>query len=141
MYTRDPWSLGNFADDHPLVLLFGALALLVALIGTPALCCAGWGGADGHHSCYVIAVEDQNNFTWDSTVVFVKTDPQASNEDKYCVNDSDVRKKLEAAARDKTFVVIHYRNKFLMKRWECNGGDSIIVGVESTPMPAEEVKR
>jgi hypothetical protein len=117
-------------DDHP-VVCFGSLLLgLVLLIAGPWTCIGHCGGADGRHSVYVIAVEDQRTMTWDSTVVYVKTDPQASNEDKYCVTDPQVRRELDDAATDRRRVVIRYRSSLLMWRWECNGGDSIIIAVE-----------
>lgn len=88
------------------------------------------GGSNGRHTCYITSVEDAVNVTWDSTLVYTKTDPQASNEDKFCVVDSRVREQLDLAAKKRARVTIHYQNDLILWRWECNGGDSIIVGVE-----------
>lgn len=91
------------------------------------------GGSKGHHTCYITSVEDAVNVTWDSTLVYTKTDPQASNEDKFCVVDGKVREQLDLAAKKRTRVTIHYENDLVLWRWECNGGTSIIVGVEEAP--------
>lgn len=102
---------------------FVLLAVAGALIGEV-------GGADGRHVCYVTAVEDRVNVTWNSTVVYVKSNPESTQEDKYCVTDAALRTKLDDAAARRVPVVIHYRNGLILWRWECNGGDSVIVGVE-----------
>lgn len=88
------------------------------------------GGCKGQHTCYITTVEDAENLTWDSVLVWTKTDTAASNEDVFCVSDNDVRKKLEVAARDKKLVILKYKNDFILWRWECNGGTSIIVDIE-----------
>jgi len=124
----------------------GAVAVLVIVIVGVLFgsCIASVGGTDGHHSGYVTAVEKADNwvsafFTFvngvDATIVYVKSNPAATQEDKYCVNDPEVKAKLEQAAVDGTRVTVHYHNDFLMMKWECNGGSTIIVGVE--PSPAE----
>jgi len=90
------------------------------------------GGANGHHNCYITSVEDATNLTWDSTLVYTKTDPQASNEDAFCVTDKKIREQLDDAVKNRSRVTIHYRNDLIIWRWECNGGSSIVVGVEES---------
>ena len=88
------------------------------------------GGTDGRHTGYVTAVEDADNWVFDATIVYVKSNPASTQEDKYCVNDPKVRRELEQASANGTRVTIHYHNDFLMMKWECNGGSTVIVGVE-----------
>lgn len=135
---RGTWLRNDYGSFRDWVV-FTFWGMLIAGWIPPLACGAilvsEFGGADGHHVGYVTAVEDQSNATWDSTVVYVKSNPESTQEDKYCVTSDKVRDALDLAARDRVPVVIHYRNDFIMWRWECNGGDSIIVGVEPAPSP------
>lgn len=121
-----------FCDDYGLRLWFVVFLYLCwlppMLLGFALI--NDIGGSDGHHTCYVTSVENAVNVTWNSTLVYTKTDTQASNEDKFCVVDANVRARLDDAGKAGTRVTIHYRNDLIVWRWECNGGDSIIVGVE-----------
>ena len=130
--------VSRFKDVHGYFKAWVVVTIILAvitgvclLIAFPFVLIGGLGGADGHHACIVTSIEDQHNVTWDSTVVYTKTDPQASNQDTFCVTDPAVRAKLEAAVRSRARVILHYQNDLFMMRWECNGGDSIVVGVET----------
>lgn len=103
-----------------------ALGLLIAL---PFVVLNDIGGTDDHHTGYVTAVEQRDNVTWDSTVVYFKTSGESTQEDTYCVNDADTRTRLENYARSRKAVTIHYRNGFWFWRSDCNGGESIIIDV------------
>lgn len=96
------------------------------------------GGASGRHTIYVSAVEDEDNLVWDATLVYVKTSPQTTQEEKYCVNDPRVRKLLEEAAVSQTPVVVYYQNDFFMMKWECVNGMSIIYRVVPVEQPLPE---
>lgn len=112
------------------LLMVAIIVGLCIVTGTPFLLASGCGGgANGEHVGYVTSVEDMDFLTWDSTLVHFKTDTESTQEDTYCVNDNDVAAKLRALAEERSAVVILYRNDLVMWRWECNGGDSIIVGV------------
>ncbi len=112
------------------VPLFYFLFFFVNVLVISIICIDDVGGCKGQHTCYITTVEDANNLTWDSVLVWTKTDTAASNEDVFCVSDNDVRKKLEVAARNKKLVTLKYKNDFILWRWECNGGTSIIVDIE-----------
>jgi hypothetical protein len=120
-----------------LIWVVTALGVVGAIVG--GSCVADVGGADGRHSGYVTAIEDLNNLVFDATIVYVKSSPQSTQEDKYCVNDPKVRADLDRFSKMRVPVTIHFKNDFFMMKWECNGGSSIIVGVEyEDGQPAEQ---
>jgi hypothetical protein len=111
---------------------FVFVSVVLVLFAVPgSITCRGCGvGADGAHSVYVTSVEDRDFLTWDSTLVHCKSSTESTQEEAYCVDDPGVRAKLEAACRARRPVVIRFHNDFIFWRWQCNGGESIIVGVE-----------
>jgi hypothetical protein len=125
----------GWIDKSPIIrltaLILGGLAVLVVVVGVPFVCIAKVGGADGRHVGFVTAVEQQKNLTWDSTVVYFKTNPESTQEDTYCVVDPEVRDTLEVYARKRQTVEIRYQNDLVMWRQECNGGGSIITEVHA----------
>jgi hypothetical protein len=112
-------------------MFLGTLALLIGIVGSVLI--ANCGGSAGVHAGYVTSVEDLQNVTWNSTVVHFKSNPESTQEDKYCVADNNVRQALERAAQTQTRVLLHYHNDLILWRWQCNGGNSIIVGVDAAP--------
>ena len=124
--ARRAWTFKQRVMQHLVLLVCIGVTLAV---GLPALCVSGYGGASGEHVGYVTAVEDLQNVTWNATIVYFKTNTESTQEDKYCVQDAKVRDALQAYAAQRVPVVFRYANGFFMWRWECNGGDSIIVGV------------
>lgn len=129
-YHNTKWNrFGIWLEINGPLCVVGLLVMMPVLAGIAWIFINDIGGANGSCACYVIAVEDRDNLTWDSTVVHVKTDPLASNEDKYCVTDPVVRMDLERAARDRRRVLLRYQNDLIVWRWKCNGGDSIITAV------------
>lgn len=132
--NRDPRLPTMFHNAFGIGLRMWVYYALIALPLVPlsflAVSVQGFGGANGRHVGYVTAVEDQTNATWNSTVVYVKSNPESTQEDTYCVQDATVRAALDRASEKRSPVVIHYHNGFVLWRWECNGGESIIVGVD-----------
>lgn len=129
---RKKWfrdSYGNLSDRGFVTYLILAVVGTSVAASTPFVLGSGCGGARGEHVGYVTAIEEQKNVTWDSTVVYFKSDTESTQEDKYCVRDPLVRDALKAYAERRVPVVIRYENGLVMWRWECNGGDSIITGI------------
>lgn len=87
------------------------------------------GSSSGQHTGYVTAVEHNSNLIWASNIVYFKTDAMSSQEDRYCVNDIDLKGRLEDFSRNKTHVTLNYQNDYFVWAWECNGGESIITEV------------
>jgi len=88
------------------------------------------GGLNGEHTGYVTAVEHQDNLLYDSDVVYFKTDLESTQEDKYCVNDPELKRQLKEYSKAVEQITIQFYNDFVMRRRDCNGGDTIIVGIE-----------
>ena len=108
--------------------------LILVIIGPITIFALGLrdvGESHGRHTGYITAVEYNGNIIWDAELVYFKTDAESSQEDIYCVNDPVLQEKLVELSKTKKLVNIEYENDFLMWAWECNGGASIITGVES----------
>lgn len=88
------------------------------------------GASNGSHSGVVTAVEYNSNVIWGSNIVYFKTVRESSQEDRYCVNDETVKNQLVEAQKGKKDVTIYFKNNFIMWKWQCNGGESIIYKVE-----------
>lgn len=89
-----------------------------------------FGASIGSHTGVVTAVEYNSNIIWGANIVYFKTVRESSQEDRYCVNDEDVKNQLIEAQKDKKEVTIYFKNDFIMWKWQCNGGETIIYQVE-----------
>jgi len=105
------------------VLFFLIVMILVLIINS-------LGGTVGQHTGVVTAIEYNNNFLWDANIVYFKSSDQSTQEDRYCVKDEEVINKLRGYSQNKEIVTIFFQNDFILWRWECNGGISIIDKVE-----------
>jgi hypothetical protein len=101
----------------------------IVIIGLGLL---GWGtishiGAtnNGEHTGYVTAVE-QEGLIWKTWRAYVKTDPQSSQEDSYCVTDPIVVSALRNVEQSRALVTVDYSSPFLVFKWQCGGEQSII---------------
>lgn len=115
--------------------LIGGAFITLFFVGVFAFSISGLflnniGASDGQHNGVVTAVEFNKNILWDSTLVYFKTDAQSTQEDIYCVNDQNLKLKLEKYSNERTRVTIKYQNPFLLWRAQCNGGNSIIYDVQ-----------
>lgn len=91
---------------------------------------ATFGASNGAHTGVVTAVEYNSNLVWGANIVYFKTVRESSQEDLYCVNDENVKAQLIEAQKEKKEVTVYFKNNYLMWKWECNGGASIIYQVE-----------
>ena len=89
-----------------------------------------FGASIGSHTGVVTAVEYNSNLIWGANIVYFKTVRESSQEDRYCVNDENVKNQLIEAQKNKKEVTIYFKNNFIMWKWDCNGGESIIYKVE-----------
>lgn len=88
-----------------------------------------YGASNGQHTGFVTSVEYNSNIIFGANIVYFKTNTMSSQEDRYCVNDLNLKAKLEQYAKDNTEVTIKYKNDFFMWKWDCNGGETIIYDV------------
>lgn len=100
------------------------LGIITLAIMTPFV--NSLGGTKGQHTGYVTAVDFNDNLIFDQDVVYFKTDTESTQEDIYCINNPDLKKRLEQYARDNVKVTLQYSNGYILWRADCNGGLSII---------------
>ena len=88
------------------------------------------GGAKGSHTGIVTAIEHRNNLVWDADLVYIKTSEESTQEDVYCVNNLELKKKLEQYSIIRKMITVYFKNDFFVFKMECNGGISIIYDVQ-----------
>lgn len=103
-----------------------ALALILVFIILPVVAMVGVHikTADGEHTGYITAVEKSGLF-FKTYTVYLKTDTQSSQEDKYCVIDTSLINKLKEVQRNKELVTvgfIDYVSAGIAECGEYNGG-------------------
>lgn len=84
----------------------------------------------GEHTGYVTAIEE-SGLIWKTSTVYIKTDPQSSQEDAYCVVDSNVINQLKEKSTTRELVTIQYSVPFLVPGWKCKGEGSIVDSVNA----------
>ena len=89
---------------------------------------------EGKHTGYVTAVET-NGLIFKTHSAYFKSELESSQEDRYCVIDSDLRNELIEASKDRKRITIYYID-YLFAGWDyCKMDDiAIIVDVESTEL-------
>ena len=87
--------------------------------------------ADGEHTGYITSVERTGLF-FKTFRAYLKTDPQSSQEDAYCVVDPQVYSQLEKLAEQKTQVTVSYLSWFISGMKSCGGEKAVIFYVIST---------
>jgi len=115
-------------EDIVGLIFIGILCVFVGVFGM-GLFMHSFGVTDGQHTGYVTAVERNEGMIYSDTLVYFKTDLESSQEDIYCVNDPELKTRLEIAARNKVPVTISYHNDFILYNSECYAGSTIITGV------------
>jgi hypothetical protein len=82
----------------------------------------------GQHTGYVTSVE-QSGLIWKTWTVYIKTDPQSSQEDTYCVTDPKVVSDLQTLVIGKDSVTVYYSIPLLTWKWRCGSEQSMIVTI------------
>jgi len=85
----------------------------------------------GQHTGYVTAVE-KTGIVFQTWTAYIKTDPQSSQEDTYCVTDSHTISDLQTYEKDRTPVTVYYSTPILLGSWQCAHPASIIHSVSVT---------
>ncbi len=87
--------------------------------------------ADGEHTGYIGAVE-RNGLFFKTFRAYIKTDPQSSQENEYCVVDPKIYSQLEEMAQQKTQVTVSYFSWLVSGLKSCSGEDAVIFNVIPT---------
>ena len=124
---------------NKLPILFSLVFTLVfALIFLSAFFPGTIGATEGSQIGIITSVEHNSNLIWAADLAYVKTSARSSQEDVYCVNDAAVKAMLEEFSKNHDSTVIYYKNNYVMWKWQCNGGESIIYKVENSSAPIQE---
>ena len=83
----------------------------------------------GQHTGYISAVE-KSGLIWKTWRAYVKTDPQSSQEDDYCVEDDAIVSALQSAQESRKIVTVSYSLPRLVFKWQCGGESSIIRSIQ-----------
>ena len=89
---------------------------------------------NGQHTGFVTSVE-KTGFIVQTYTVFIKTDPQSSQEDTYCVTDPSTIIDLQNFEKERLPVTIFYSAPLILWKWQCSSPNSIINSV-TTVSPA-----
>lgn len=82
----------------------------------------------GQHTGYVTSVE-QSGIIWKTWTAYVKTDPQSSQEDTYCVTDSKTVTALQSAETEKSSITVNYSVPWMTWKWQCGYEQSTIQSI------------
>lgn len=108
-----------------MIVIIMILCAVIMITGIPIETTRG-----GTHTGYVTAVEE-NGMIWHTYRVYFKTDAQSSQEDSYCLTDTNLIETLKNVEEDKQKVTITYNSYFMNGISHC-GFDTvaIITGVK-----------
>src|ERR1035437_4699611 len=84
----------------------------------------------GQHTGYVTSVE-QSGIIWKTWTAYIKTDPQSSQEDTYCVTDPKTVTALQSAETEKSSVTVNYSVPWMTWKWQCGGEQSMIQSIDT----------
>jgi len=106
------------------------LVIICAILYLPIV---GWHKetADGEHTGYITSVERTGIF-FKTFRAYLKTDPQSSQEDAYCVVDPQVYAQLEQLSEQKVQVTVSYFSWLISGMENCGGEDAVIFYVIPT---------
>ena len=104
--------------------------IIIALVGWSTISHIG-ATNEGQHTGYITSVE-QEGLVWKTWRAYVKTDPQSSQEDAYCVTDPVMVDVLKSEEDNRDLITVSYSSPFVVFKWECGGENSII---RSAPRP------
>ncbi len=103
-----------------IICLFVVAAMFISHIGPTN---------GGQHTGYITSVE-QEGWIFKTWRAYVKTDPQSSQEDHYCVTDDSLVSELKERAKDRKLVTIDYSAPFIVWSTQCGKEPSIINSIE-----------
>ena len=98
------------------LILIAAFVYFFAIFQTPN---------SGQHTGYITSVE-KTGFIFQTWTVYVKTDPQSSQEDTYCITDSRIITQLQQYEKARLPVTVYYAAPLILWTWQCPQKASII---------------
>ena len=104
-----------------LLILIAAFVYFFAIFQTPG---------SGQHTGYITAVE-KSGLIFHTWTAYIKTDPQSSQEDTYCVTDRAVIAALQAYEKQRVPVTAYYASPFVLWTWQCPQKSAVINAVST----------
>lgn len=83
----------------------------------------------GQHTGVITSVEQEGLF-WKTWKIYVKTNTQSSQEDTYCITNSNVVEKAQQVSKDAQEITVKYSRGFIVWPWQCNGESSIVTEIK-----------
>lgn len=111
-------------DKTVCAIVGGIIGFIAFLIFAPIFFGVHWNTGTGEHSGYVTAVEKSGLFFKTYTAHF-KTDNQSSQEDQYCVIDSELVEKLKTASENRNRIALHYFSWLSAGAKNCGGEGAV----------------
>ena len=104
-----------------LLILIAAFVYFFAIFQTPG---------SGQHTGYVTSVEKSGIIlqTW---TVYIKTDPQSSQEDTYCITNKATIAALQNYEKQRAPVTVYYSSPFILWTWQCPQKSAVINSVSA----------
>lgn len=107
------------------LVIFAIIFIFIVIIGV-AVSGFNLSTSEGEHSGYVTAVET-HGVIFKTVSVYFKTDPQSSQEDRYCVISSDLVAQLKNVQEKRNRVTVVFSNGHWVPPWDCKGDDGSII--------------
>lgn len=95
---------------------------------------------EGEHTGYVTSVES-NGLLFKTGRAYIKTDVQSSQEDAYCIANSDLFKQLQQLSEQKTHITIYYVSWLLNGVKNCGGESAVIIGMQEAGKGGFDIKQ
>lgn len=112
------------------IVLFVAAMVIAVVLGTLGL---GTPRAPSEYSGQVVDVENDKGFVFQTSQVHLKTGPQSSSAETFCVhpdNKDEQMPVLRGALSNGSRVTVEYERPYFVGRWECENDTSIVTDVE-----------
>jgi uncharacterized protein YxeA len=82
----------------------------------------------GQHTGYVTSVE-KSGVIFQTWTAYIKTDPQSSQEDTYCITNPNIITDLQNYEKERIPITIYYSAPVILWKWQCEKKASIINSV------------
>ena len=112
-----------------LVSIVIVLGILMIIVFIPLTMISGFTltSTSGEHTGYVTATQ-QTGIIWKTWDVYFKTNTTSTQEDEYCVADSNLVSELQADQQNSKHITIQFaEGMWMMPLWKCSGSDSAII--------------
>ncbi len=125
MKTNQKGSIGTFLviSFILIILIIGVFGIIVSFTGLH------WKVGNGSHVGYITSV-DTSGLIFKTNAIYLKTDTQSSQENAYCVTDTEIFNQLKSFSETHSHVEVKYIEYFSNGIATCGIGTEIITSVK-----------